>query len=194
MSPAALDWGINGEEVNYGGWVSSLSVNRADPHTVYRAMNDMFQSFDIDRSDDGGATWTSMETPRISARPYQLVDDPANPDYVYATVDDPVAPGVLVSRDGGQTWRKNDLPATAVAIAADPDNPDHIWLGGPSGLYVSSDEGQTVTRLSSTPVSALSGGLPNLDVGSLAASPDGRWLYAGTEGGSVYRTAFHAGG
>jgi hypothetical protein len=33
----------------------------------------------------------------------------------------------------------------------------------------------------------VSAGLANLDVESLAASPDGQWLYAGTTGGSVYR-------
>jgi ligand-binding sensor domain-containing protein len=155
------------------------------------------------------------------------------------------------------------------AIAADPSDPNRIWLGGPSGLYESSDQGQTVTQLSSTAVSAIavdpadprilvvggaglyvsrdggstlsntfdttnrmnitdivfgqgntvyasdgssrdaglpvggrgvlasrtagqtwtdiSLGLPNDDVQSLATSPDGSWLYAGTEGGGVYR-------
>jgi hypothetical protein len=33
----------------------------------------------------------------------------------------------------------------------------------------------------------ISDGLGNLDVSSLASSPDGEWLYAGTVGGSVYR-------
>ncbi len=34
-------------------------------------------------------------------------------------------------------------------------DPNRIWLGGPSGLYRSDDQGQTVTRLSTTPVTAL---------------------------------------
>jgi photosystem II stability/assembly factor-like uncharacterized protein len=186
------------------------------------------------------------------------------------TLNDALSPGVLVSRDGGHTWRKNDLPVIVTAITADPTNPNRIWLGGSSGLYLSGDAGHTVRQLSSTPVAAIavdphdaqhlivggnglylsrdggtklsetgrspfrlhitavtiasdgsayaaddassdqaglpaggrgvlasgnggstwtniSAGLPNLDVSSLTTSPDGHWLYAGTEGGSVYR-------
>jgi photosystem II stability/assembly factor-like uncharacterized protein len=213
-----------------------------------------------------------VESSRVSSRPYQTLVDPADPNYVYVTLNDALSPGVLVSRDGGHTWRKNDLPVTVTTIAADPSNPNRIWLGGSSGLYLSGDAGQTVTQLSSTPVTTIavdprdaqhlivggsglylsrdggttlretdrslfrlhitavtiasdgnayaaadassdqaglpvggrgvlasgdggstwtniSAGLPNLDVSSVTTSPDGHWLYAGTEGGSVYRTA-----
>jgi len=265
------DWGITAQQSSIGTRVVSLSVSPRDPRTVFSVVANAFSRINIQRSTDGGATWTSVESVRASSRGYQILVDPADPDYVYVTINDALSPGVLVSRDGGQTWRKNDLPSLVTAIAADPHDPSRIWLGGPSGLYRSDDQGQTMTRLSSTPVTALavdphdsshlvvggsglytsrdggrhltaastsgyrlnlsallfgphgtvyaadaattdgaglplggrgvlasrdggrswqniSAGLANLDASSLALSPDGRWLYAGTGGGSVYRT------
>jgi photosystem II stability/assembly factor-like uncharacterized protein len=259
------DWGITADQSAIGQRVLSLSV--APDGSVYSVIANAFSRVNINRSTDGGATWSTVEPVRTSARGYQVL---AVGDHVYVTINDGQSPGVLVSRDGGRTWRKNDLPELVTAIAADPTDPERIWLGGPSGLYISDDEGQTVTQLSSAPVSALavdprnpshlvvggtslseshdggrhlsaaitsgfrlnvtaiefgahgtvyaadgagsdsaglpvggrgvlasrdggrswqnvSAGLDNLDVESLAVSPDGQWLYAGTTGGSVYR-------
>lgn len=269
---ATRDWGITGEETSIGTRVISLATSPADPHVVYRVVANAFSRTYIQRSDDGGATWDTVENVRTGSRGYQVLVDPADPNVVYAAIDDALSPGVLVSRDGGQTWRKNNVPVSVTALAADPSDRDRIWLGGPYGLFRSDDEGQTVTRLSSLPVSALaldprnpqhllaggdgvyesrdggqllrrvtdatlrlniaslvfgpdgrvfaaagafndaaglpvggrgvlasddsghswenvSAGLPNRAVSSLAISPDGQWLYAGTEGGSVYRTS-----
>ncbi|HKC28703.1 MAG TPA: S8 family serine peptidase [Jatrophihabitans sp.] len=267
---ATRDWGIAGNGIGFR--VTSLSADPRSPQVVYAAVANAFSRFDVRRSTDGGRTWTGVESSRVSSRPYQILVDPADSHYIYLTVNDALSPGVLVSRDGGQSWRKNDLPVVVTAIAADPRDPNKIWLGGPSGFYVSVDGGQTVTQLSKTPVTAIavdpqnpqslivgggglylsrdggktlketahspfrlhitaveiapggtayaaddassdqaglpiggrgvlasangggtwtniSAGLPNLDVSSLATSPDGHWLYVGTEGGSVYRTA-----
>ncbi|HZC69352.1 MAG TPA: S8 family serine peptidase [Jatrophihabitans sp.] len=263
------DWGISNGGIGFR--VTSLSTDPNSPQVVYASVANAFSRFDVKRSTDGGVTWTGVESSRVSSRPYQILVDPADSDYIYVTVNDALSPGVLVSRDGGQSWRKNDLPVLVTAIAADPTNPDRIWLGGPAGLYLSVDAGQTVTQLSDTPVTAIgvdpenaqhlivggdglylshdggktlketahspfrlhiaavdlapdgavyaaadassdaaglpvggrgvlvsnnggstwtnmSAGLPNRDVSSLTTSPDGHWLYVGTEGGSVYRT------
>lgn len=272
VTGATRDWGITGHESAIGERVVSLAADPADPRVVYRVVANAFSRLLVDRSADGGATWTGVETAKVSSHGYQIIDDPADPAYLYLTMNDSLGPGLLVSRDGGQTWRKNDLPVPVTAIAADPDDPDHVWLGGPGGLYVSADDGQTITQLSAVPVTALavdpkndrhlivggdglydsrdgghtltpartsgfrlnitavlfaanghiytaddaaedqaglpvggrgvlastdsgrsytsiSAGLPNLDVAALALSPDGSWLYAGTEGGGVYRLA-----
>lgn len=259
------DWGITAEQSAIGQRVLSLSV--APEGSVYSVVANAFSRLNIERSTDGGASWTTVEGVRTSSRGFQVL---AAGDHVYVTINDGQSPGVLVSRDGGQTWRKNSLPVLVTAIVADPTDPQRIWLGGPTGLYRSDDEGQTITQLSTAPVSALaidprdpshlvvggaglsesydagqqlstaitsgfrlsvtaiqfdahgtvyaadgaasdsaglpvggrgvlasrdggrswqnvSNGLADLDVESLAVSPDGQWLYAGTTGGSVYR-------
>lgn len=269
---ATRDWGITKNETGIGFRVISLASDPARPQTVYAAIGNAFSRAQIDRSTDGGVTWTGVEQARLGGRPFQLIVDPADPNEVYALVTDALSPGVLVSHDGGATWRKNNLPALATSIAGDPNDPNRIWLGGPSGLYESRDGGQTETRLSTTPVTAvavdprkpqhlavggdgiwestdggrtlqqtgvspyrlsissfafasdgaiyagaaashdgaglpvggrgvlaesrhghgwtnISAGLPDLDVTSLVLSPDGRWLFAGTLGGGVYRLA-----
>jgi photosystem II stability/assembly factor-like uncharacterized protein len=267
---ATRDWGINGSESLLGARITALAADPADPHIMYRAVQSAQGRSSIDRSTDGGVTWNGTESIRTNSIVSQVAIDPANHDYVYAVVVDSLSPGIMVSRDGGQTWRKNNLSTNVTAVATDPRNPNSIWLGGPAGLFRSEDQGQTVTRLSSTPVTALaldprndnhlvvggvglydsrdgghtlkpaatsgfrlnitaltfgsdgqvyaadgathdqaglpvggrgvlnsrdggrswhniSDGLGNLDVSSLASSPDGQWLYAGTVGGSVYR-------
>ncbi|MGY4767456.1 S8 family serine peptidase [Kribbella sp. CWNU-51] len=272
-SPADHDWGLNGSDILLGNRITALATDPSDPHRLFRAVSKAQGRPTIEESTDGGRTWTVKMSVLANARVYQIVVDPANRDYIYAAVNDVLSPGVVVSRDGGKTWRKNNLPILVTAIAADPRNPDHLWLGGPDGLYRSDDQGQSVQRLSAVPVSVLaldphnpdhlviggsglydsrdggrtvkaastsgfrlnitaltygadgqlfaadgdgadaglpvggrgvlnsrdggrswhniSDGLPNLDVASLITSPDGRWLYAGTAGGGVYRITTH---
>jgi len=268
--PADRDWGLNGSDVLLGNRITAMTTDPSDPHRMLRAVSNAQGRPTIEESTDGGSTWKILLNVLANARVYQVVVDPANPNYIYAAVTDILSPGVVVSRDGGKTWRKNNLAVEVTAIAADPHNPDHLWLGGPGGLYRSDDQGQTVRRLSATPVSSLaldphnadhlviggnglydsrdggrtvkaaatsgfrlnitaltfgadgqlfaadgdskdeaglpvggrgvlnsrdggrswhniSDGLPNLDVASVITSPDGKWLYAGTEGGGVYR-------
>jgi hypothetical protein len=50
---------------------------------------------------------------------------------------------------------------------------------GGRGVLRSTDGGRTWVNVS--------GGLQNLDVRSLAASDDGKWLFAGTDQGGVHR-------
>jgi photosystem II stability/assembly factor-like uncharacterized protein len=129
-----------------------VSLSVAPDGSVYSVVANAFSRVNIERSADGGASWTTVEGVRTSSRGFQVL---ATGDHVYVTISDGQSPAVLVSRDGGQTWRKNNLPLLVTAIAADPTDPKRIWLGGPTGLYRSDDEGQTVTQLSSAPVSAL---------------------------------------
>jgi subtilisin family serine protease len=281
-STADPDWGITGDEDGIGESVTSLAVDPSDGRIAYRALLNHAGDITVERSDDGGVTWTGLLGGTSIGHSYQMQVDPANPDVVYLAMNDTISAGVMVTRDGGHTWRKNVTDVTVTAVAADPHDPDRIWLGGPGGLYRSENEGQTLTRLSSTPVTAIavdqrnpqhlvlggtagiynsydgghtlhaarttgdrlnisalilapdgtiyagdsnyadtsayyidlggnphglpvggrgvlvshdggrsyqniSAGLPDRDVESIALAPDGRWLYAGTGTGSVYR-------
>ncbi len=100
---------------------------------------------------------------------------------------------IQVSDDGGQTFRTADtggVPMSVGDLIVSPADPDTWYAAttsfsanglvkGGRGVLRSTDGGQTWVNVSS--------GLQNLNVVSLEISPDGRWLYAGTQLGGVHR-------
>ncbi|RZU20194.1 peptidase inhibitor I9 [Kribbella rubisoli] len=188
-SPADHDWGLNGSDILLGNRITALTTDPSDPHRLFRAVSKAQGRPTIEESTDGGRTWAVKLNVLANARVYQIVVDPANRDYIYAAVADVLSPGVVVSRDGGKTWRKNNLAIGVTAIAADPRNPDHLWLGGPDGLYRSEDQGQTVQPLSDVPVSVLA--LDPHDVNHLVIGGDG--LYDSRDGGRTVKAAATSG-
>ncbi|MFI5691098.1 S8 family serine peptidase [Kribbella sp. NPDC051586] len=188
-SPADHDWGLNGSDILLGNRITALTTDPADSHRLFRAVSKSQGRPTIEESTDGGRNWTVKLTVLTDAKVYQIVVDPANRDYIYAAVSDLLSPGVVVSRDGGKTWRKNNLAVRITAIAADPRNPDHLWLGGPDGLYRSDDQGQSVQRLSAVPVSALA--LDPRNVNHLVIGGNG--LYNSWDGGRTVKAASTSG-
>lgn len=124
----------------------------------------------IYRSTDRGETWENVGLPS-SANVGRIAIDPGDPDTVYvAAAGSMFRPGgdrgLYRSTDGGDTWQRLLAGANewtgAIDVALDPTNPDRIFAamwerqrtpslrryGGPgSGLYRSTDGGQTWQRL-----------------------------------------------
>ena len=101
--------------------------------------------------------------------------------------------GLYDSRDGGRTLHPAStsgfrLNITALTFGADgPGLRRPTATGADAGLPVGG-RGVLTSRDGGRSWQNISDGLGNLDVASLVTSPDGRWLYAGTAGGGVYRT------
>lgn len=152
------------------------------------------------RSTDAGATWTHMglQSPTGQQMVGRVRIDPADCDRVYAAVlGDPFGPneerGVFRSSNGGATWQKvlfRGNRAGAADLALDPTNPRVLYAGfweasrkewklesgGPgSGLFKSTDGGDTWTELTRSP--GLPGGLWG-KVGVSVSGADGSRVYA----------------
>lgn len=115
----------------------------------------------IYRSEDGGATWTSVLSGSRDGR--AVVFDPSDGNIAYAALQ---SVGVYKSFDAGKTWAlingtgDNVLPANVgrIALAIAPSSPSTIYAGvqdGSSGsllgLFKTIDGGANWVKLANTP-------------------------------------------
>jgi photosystem II stability/assembly factor-like uncharacterized protein len=159
--------------------IGALAVAASDPNVVYAGTGETDIRGNISigdgmyKSADAGKTWKHIGLKAANAIGTIQVH-PSNPDVVYvAAMGNIFAPnkerGVFRSRDGGATWKqilaKNDSTG-AVDLKMDPNNPNVLYAtmwqayrnhfsmssGGPgSGLYKSTDGGETWKDLSKNP-------------------------------------------
>ncbi len=158
------------------GTVGAIAVAESDPNVVYVGLGEhavrgvMTHSGDgVYRSTDAGKTWThaGLEATRHIAR---IVVHPKNPDVVWVAAQGALygpseERGIFKSTDGGTTW-KNVLYVNertgASELSMDATNPRIMYAatweygrlpwkvisgGAGSGLYKSTDSGETWTRM-----------------------------------------------
>jgi photosystem II stability/assembly factor-like uncharacterized protein len=97
--------------------------------------------------------------------------------------------GLLVSDNGGRSWRERAAPEPLVSLAIHPDDPDRVLAAGQQGLYSSSDAARRWRSLRGEP-----GLLAWTASGRLyAATVDGR-VRGSRDGGASWEPAGDAGG
>lgn len=158
------------------GSVGAVAVSSSNPNVVYCGMGEhairgVMTSYGdgVYKSIDAGKTWKKMgldQTRQIS----RIVINPKNPDIVYVAAQGVYqAPtperGVYKSTDGGDTWKKvlfvNELTGAA-ELSMDVNYPNILYAamwehqrtpwkmisgGSGSGLYKSTDSGETWTEM-----------------------------------------------
>lgn len=159
--------------------VGGVAVCEANPDIVFfttgetELRGNIMPGNGVYKSSDGGKTWRSVGLQAV--RNFSRVGiDPRDCNHVLAGgfghYGEPNPErGVYLSRDGGQTWKKTlyrDPKTGAVDISIDPNNPNIVYAalweawrkpwgmssGGPgSGLFKSSDGGETWTELTRNP-------------------------------------------
>jgi hypothetical protein len=117
-------WDITGP--HFGGWeIYHVKGSPADPNRLYASQSGGWFGQQIQRSDDGGATWNPVGNefsyegtpgthqwydgtphPWEFARVWHLEPSHSDPDTVYAGVEDA---GLFKTTDGGHSWQ--ELPA-----------------------------------------------------------------------------------
>jgi photosystem II stability/assembly factor-like uncharacterized protein len=139
------------------------------------------------KTTDGGKSW-ERDWAFTAADPLALAIDPSNPSVLYAGDAGPNRFGLIKSTDGGKTWTCQVGPCPnsswtggiVLSLAIDPFNPSTLFIGAETGVFKTTDGGQTVTLASS--------GLSSRLVFSLAIDPsDSAVVYAGTSRG-VFKT------
>ncbi|HVZ50265.1 MAG TPA: glycosyl hydrolase, partial [Gemmatimonadaceae bacterium] len=172
--------------------VGAIAVAPSDPNVIYvgtgesQMREDLTYGTGMYRTTDGGQTWQSLglgDTQQIGA----VRIDPNDPDRVFvAGMGHAFGPnaerGVFRTLDGGKTWKKvlflNDSTG-AIDISMDPSNPRILYAamwkfqrtpwgmnagGGRSGLWKTTDGGDTWTELTFNP------GIPRRLLGKIGVS------------------------
>jgi hypothetical protein len=112
-----------------------------------------------------------------------LATVPGNGQLVYAGTNN----GLFRSTDAGATWAVTSITQQVRALVVDPVHTANVYAGTyGAGVYASTDGGTTWSPMNT--------GLTCNKVLSLALRPGAEnTLYAGTEGGSVFRTTVTTG-
>lgn len=200
------------------GSIGAIAVAPSDPNIVYVGSGEGLQRPDLStgdgfyRSTDAGKTWTHLGL-RDGQQITEIIVDPANPNRLFVSVlGHPYGPneerGVFRSLDGGQTFQKvlyKDENTGAADLVFDPKDPSTLyaslwqarqgpwengaWNGPNSGLYKSTDGGDTWRQLTKGLPTFEADGLGRIGVG--VAPSDPRRVYAVVEqrgGGFIYRS------
>jgi photosystem II stability/assembly factor-like uncharacterized protein len=200
------------------GSIGDLAVAPSDPNIIYVGSGEGLQRPDLSTGDgiykstDGGKTWRNVGL-RDAQQIGSVIIDPKDPNRVFvAALGHPYGPneerGVYRSTDGGATWRRvlyKDENTGAIQVAFDPTNSQILyadlwagrqgpwengaWQGPESGLFKSTDGGETWKKLTN--------GLPTFEqglgrIGFDVSRSNPKILYAtvdaNSQQGGVYRS------
>ncbi len=151
-----LTGGIPGEDKGRIG----LAIAESNP----RVLNALIEYADDDltgtyRSEDGGASWERVSDMNIRPMYYsEIFIDPTDEDVVYT-----MATSSFRSEDGGRTWTEIarrptydvGVHADQHALWIDPNDPDHLYMGGDAGLHESYNRGHDFRKINNFVISQM---------------------------------------
>src|SRR5581483_2780343 len=200
------------------GSIGDVAVSPSNPNVIYIGCGEGLQRPDLSTGDgvykstDGGKTWKHKGL-RDGQQIGSIIVDPTNPDRVFAAVlGHPYGAneerGIYRSLDGGETWQKvlyKDENTGAIQEAFDPKNPQVVyadlwagrqgpwengqWQGPGSGLYKSTDGGNTWEHLTKG-LPTFEQGLGRIGIGIAYSNPNIIYatVDASQQAGGIYRS------
>ena len=148
-----------------------LAISPSHPQIVYAIIEN--KKGGVFRSEDRGETWTRRSD--FNHRPMYYSEirvDPRNPDKIWA-----LGSPLFVSIDGGKTFTSEGtgekIHVDHHALWINPNNPDHLMLGGDGGFYMSYEGSKNWNFIDNIPIGQY-----------YAIGIDNRepyWIYGGTQ-------------
>jgi photosystem II stability/assembly factor-like uncharacterized protein len=129
-----------------------LAIAPANPDVIYAIVEAARGAGGFFRSTDAGANWAKQSSEVSGSAQYyqELFPDPFDVDTVYS-----VDVFLQVTNDGGKTWRNAGERHKHVdnhVVWIDPENRDHLLVGGDGGLYETYDRARTWRFMPNLPV------------------------------------------
>lgn len=135
--------------VDIGGM--GIDVSPADHNVVYLIVEAAEDKGGFFRSTDRGASWSKMSDHHASGQYYnEIYCDPLDVDKVYS-----METYSKYTEDGGKTWQNLGNDSRHVddhALWIDPDDTDHLMIGGDGGVYETFDAGASWLFKTNLPV------------------------------------------
>ncbi len=136
-------------------WVWDVVLDPSNPSRVLAGTEPpmLYESL------DGGHTWRALSgIDHVSSRPnWTFFHAPYHAGHLHGIAITPERPrriivgvehgGLLVSRDGGDSWNDVMPGADMHRVVISPDDPDRIWAGAGNGLFLSTDGGDSWSQV-----------------------------------------------
>lgn len=136
-------------KVDIGGM--GIAISPVNPDVIYLIMEAAENGSGFYRSTNRGASWEKMSDHHESGQYYnEIYCDPKDVNKVYSTET-----VTQFTEDGGKTWKvfgNDNRHVDDHALWIDPNDTNHLLIGGDGGVYETFDAGKTFLFKSNLPV------------------------------------------